>query len=138
MTKIGEFDIMYRVYDKKRKKFVQDNIYLTPDGELIESKKTLFGNKLTFISQDRYVYQKSIDLYDKNNNLIFVGDHLEANVAEDRTIRGLVIFAEELSAYIILSFDSDEYFTLGTEVCQYISVIGNVFDEPKKSKKNDK
>lgn len=126
----------YRVYDKKKKKFIADNIFLTPDGELVESKKSVFGNKLTFVSENRYVHQKAIGLADKNGKEIYIGDHLEAKVAEDRMIKGLVIFAEELSAYIILSFDSDEYFTLGTEVCQYIEVVGNVFDESKKSKKN--
>lgn len=128
----------YRVYDKKKKKFITDNIFLTPEGELVESKKSLFGDKLTFVDENRYVYQKAIGLVDRNGKDIYIGDHLEANVEKDRTIKGLVIFAKELSAYIILSFDSDEYFTLGTEVCQYISIIGNVFDEPKKLKKNDK
>lgn len=125
----------YRVYDKKKKKFVQDNIFLTPDGELIESKKSLLGNKLTFVDQNRFVYQKYIELDDKNGTHVYIGDYLEARVSEDRTVRGMVTFAEELSAYIILCFDSDEYFTLGTEICQYIEVVGNVFKEPKQKEK---
>lgn len=120
---------MYRVYDKKKKRWVKNDVYLTPDGELLQSSKSLFGNKLTFISQDRYVYQKSVDLHDKNNQLVFVGDYLEAQVADDRVVRGLVTFATELSAYIILCFDTDEYFTLGESICQYIKVVGNVFEE---------
>lgn len=124
----------YRVYDKKKKRWVKDDIYLTPDGELLQATKSLFGNKLTFVSQDRYVYQKSIELNDKNDVPIYIGDYLEAKVAEDKTICGMVTFAAELSAYIILSFDTDEYFTLGTEVCEFIEVIGNVFDDFKKGK----
>lgn len=124
----------YRVYDKKKKRFVTDNIFLTPDGELVESKKSLFGNKLTFVDQNRYVYQKYIELDDKNNVPIFMGDYVNAQVSEDREISGLVTFASELSSYVILCFDSDEYFTLGTEVCPYIQVIGNVFDDMKKGK----
>ena len=119
----------YRVYDKKRKKFIQDNIFLTPDGELVESKKSLFGNKMTFVDQNRYVYQRYIGLSDKNNQPIYIGDCLEAQIAEDRTVRGMVTFAEELSSYIILCFDTEEYFTLGTEICQYIEVVGNVFKD---------
>ena len=122
----------FRVYDKKKKKFVQDNIYLTPDGELIESKKSLFGNKLTFVDGNRFVYQKYIELNDKNNTPICIGDYLEAKVAEDKIIRGMVTFSEELSAYIILSFETDEYFTLGVGVCHLIEVVGNIFNETKK------
>lgn len=124
----------YRVYDKKRKRFVQDNIYLTPDGELVESKKSLFGNKLTFVDQNRFVYQKYIDLQDKNGTSIYIGDYLEAKVADDRTVRGVVTYAEELAAYIILCFESDEYFTLGAEVCDLIEVVGNVFNDLNKKK----
>lgn len=124
----------FRVYDKKKKKFITDNVFLTPDGELVESKKSLFGNKMTFVDQNRFVYQKYIELDDKNNMPIFMGDYVNAQVSEDREISGLVTFAPELSSYVILCFDSDEYFTLGTEVCQYIQVIGNVFDDMKKEK----
>lgn len=125
---------MYRVFDKKKKKFIIDNIFLTPDGELMESKKSLFGNKMTFVDQNRYVYQKYIELNDKNNIPIFIGDYLNAQVSEDRSVNGMVTFAPELSSYIILCFDNEEYFTLGTEVCQFIEVVGNVFDDLKKGK----
>lgn len=124
----------YRVYDKKKHKFIQDNIFLTPDGELVESKKSLFGNKLSFVSQDRYVYQKSIDLNDKNSNLIHVGDYLRAQVADDRTIEGLVTYAEELASYVILCFDTEEYYVLSSQVCDLIEIVGNVFDDLKKKK----
>lgn len=121
----------YRVYDKKKKRFVTDNIFLTPDGELVESKKSLFGNKFTFVDQNRFVFQKYIELNDKNDVSVFVGDYVKAQVAEDREITGLVTFAPELSSYIILCFDSDEYFTLGTDVGNLIEVVGNVFDKEK-------
>lgn len=125
----------YRVYDKKKKKFVSDNIFLTPDGELVESKRALFGNKLTFIDQNRFVYQRYIELHDKNGTPIYMGDYVKAQVTDDKEIIGMVTFATELSAYIILCFDTDEYFTLGTEVCDLIEVVGNVFDD-KKGKNN--
>lgn len=124
----------YRVYDKKRKKFVTENVYLTPDGELVESKKSLFGNKLTFVDQNRYVYQKYIELDDKNDIPIYMGDYVEAQVSEDKTITGLATFSTELSSYVILCFDTGEYFTLGESVREYIQVIGNVFDDDKKKK----
>ncbi len=128
----------FRVYDKKKKKFVTDNVYLTPDGELVESKKSIFGNKMTFVDGNRFVYQRYIELNDKNNNPIYIGDTLEAQVSEDRVVRGMVTFAPELSAYIILCFESEEYFTLGESVCDLISIVGNVFDDEKKGKKDGK
>lgn len=124
----------YRVYDKKKRKFVQDNIFLTPDGELVESKKSLFGNKLTFVDQDRYVFQRDIELNDKNGTLIYMGDYVKAQVAEDRIITGLVTFSTELSGYAILCFETEEYFTLGESVREFIEVTGNVFDDLKKKK----
>ena len=128
----------FRVYDKKKKKFVTDNVYLTPDGELVESKRSLFGNKMTFVDENRFVYQRHIGLEDRDGNPIYIGDTLEAQVADDRIVKGMVTFAPELSSYIILCFESEEYFTLGESVCDLISVVGNVFDDDKKGKKDDK
>lgn len=124
----------YRVFDKKKKKFVTDNIFLTPDGELVESKKSLFGNKITFVDGNRFVYQKHIDLNDKNETPIYVGDYLKAQVTEDKEIRGLVTYSEQLSSYVILNFESDEYYTLGESVREFIEVDGNVFGDLKKGK----
>ena len=124
----------YRVYDKKKKKFVHDNIFLTPDGELVESKKSLLGNKVTFVEQNRFVYQSSIDLTDKNDTQIFVGDYLKAQVSDDKEIYGLVTYSEQLSSYVILNFETDEYYTLGESVREFIEVNGNVFDDLKKKK----
>ena len=128
----------YRVYDKKKKRFVTDNIYLTPEGELVESKKSIWGNKMTFVNQNRYVYQRYIGLVDRENHPIFIGDYLEAVVADDEIIVGIVTFAEELSSYIIWCFDNEKWFTLGTDVCDRIRIVGNVFDDEKKGKKDDK
>lgn len=124
----------YRVYDKKKRKFITDNVFLTPDGELVESKKSLFCNKMTFVDQNRYVYQRAINLADKNGTQIYVGDYLKAQVSEDKEINGLVTYSEQLSSYVILSFDTDEYYTLGESARELIEVDGNIFDDLKKGK----
>lgn len=124
----------YRVFDKKKRKFITDNIFLTPDGELVESKKSLFGNKMTFIDQNRFVYQRYIGLSDLDNNPIYIGDILEARVADDEIVTGIVSFAEELSSYVIFCDCNEKWYTLGTEICDRIRVVGNVFDNDKKGK----
>jgi hypothetical protein len=126
--------VAYRVYDKKKRKFVSDNVYLTPEGELVESKKSLFSSKMTFVDQNRFVFQKYIELSDKNDVPIYMGDYVEAHVAEDKVITGLVTFSTELSSYVILCFETDEYFTLGESIKDLIRVTGNVFDDLKKGK----
>lgn len=120
----------YRVYDTEEKRWIKDNVYMTPDGELFTTKKSFFGlrKKLVALPQDRYVCHKAIELYDKNNVEVHEGDYIKAQVDEDRSVIGVVVFVTDLSAYVILCVDSDEFYTLGSEVCEYIEVIGNVFD----------
>ena len=120
----------FRVYDKKRKKFINDDVYLNPDGELFKSGKLFLGmNKPTFLDQNRYIYQRYIELEDKNGTPIFVGDILEANVENDEIVRGVVIFAKELSSYVILCDEISKYFVLGESVVNDIEVVGNVFKD---------
>lgn len=120
----------FRVFDLEKEKWLEKDVYLNLNGELFLIKQSLFGfSKVPLaLSQDRYICHKDIELYDKDGNLIFEGDYLEATVAEDRTVKGIVVYAHELSAYIILCSEMNEYFTLGKDVCEFIRVIGNVFD----------
>lgn len=128
----------YRVYDNESKCWVKDNIYLNPEGELFLIKRSAFGwTKLPLaLSQDRYVYHKAIDLWDKNNVQVHEGDYIQAKIDEDKSVIGLVVFAHELSAYIILCVDSDTFYTLGNEVTEHIQVVGNVFDGYKEVKQD--
>ena len=122
--------MQYRIYDSMEKTWVKDNIYLAPDGNLYEKRKSFFGiTKLNIIGNiHRYIIHKAIKLYDKNYDYIYEGDLLEAQVEEDKKIRGVVIYSEELSSYIILCNDTDEYYTLGQHVEELIEIVGNVFD----------
>lgn len=122
--------MVYRVYDTEQHEWIKDNIYMNLEGDLFMIKQSLFGMvKVPLaLSPYRYVCHKAIDLYDKDGLLVYEGDYLEAKVAEDKTVIGLVCFAEELSSYIILCEEDNTFYTLGTEVCEYIEVVGNVFD----------
>lgn len=120
---------MYRVYNIEKKKWVNDDIFIAPNDDLYIFEKKLFGKKkLIPISDEDCVIHRDIELYDKNSNVVYEGDYVKAKVAEDRTVIGLVTYAAELSSYIILCMKTEEFFTLGQEVCEYIEVIGNVFD----------
>jgi hypothetical protein len=120
----------FRVYDNEQKKWVKNNIYLSPDDELFLIKQSLFGMVKVPLALDseRYICHKDINLYDRNKTLVYEGDYIRARVAEDKEEVGLVAYAHELSAYIILCVDSDTFYTLGSNVSEEISVIGNVFD----------
>jgi hypothetical protein len=129
----------YRVYDSKKKIWIKDSIYLNSDGELFKIKKSVFGMvKIpSALSSDRYIYHEDIGLTDKNGNDVFEGDYIKAVVgkvdendenSEDKVEIGLVTYAHELSAYVILCVDSDVFYTLGSEITEFIEVIGNVFD----------
>lgn len=119
----------YRVYDIKEKRWIDNKVYLTPDGELYTINKSVLGRtKLSELSRDRYEYHRAIDLRDKNNIQIYEGDYVQAQVDENKSVIGMVAFAYELSSYVILCVDSNEFYTLGSEVCELIEVVGNVFD----------
>ena len=94
----------YRVYDLEQKCWVSDNIYLNQNDELFLIKQSLFGMiKIPLkLSQDRYVYHKDINLYDKESHLIHEGDYIRAEVSDDKVVIGVVVYAPELSSYIIL------------------------------------
>lgn len=120
---------MHRIYNIKTKKWETDNIFIAPNDDLYTMKRTIFCKKeLIPISDEDYVIHRDIELFDKNVKLVYEGDYIRARVSDDKTVIGLVTYAHELSSYVILCFGSDEYFTLGSEICEYIEVIGNVFD----------
>lgn len=129
----------FRVYDTEKKTWLKDNIYLNPDGDLFKIKQSLFGMVKVPLALDayRYVYHRDIGLVDMDGRAIYEGDYIEAHVgkvdeedenSEDKTEIGIVAYASELSAYVILCVDSDEFYTLGSSVSNEIKIIGNVFE----------
>lgn len=130
----------FRVYDIDEKKWLKENVYLSPNDELFLIKQGLFGTIKVPLALDanRYIFHKDINLYDKKNKLVYEGDYIRAHVDEDKDVVGLVAFAVEISMYIILCVDSDEFYSLGSNVSSNIEVIGNVFDGYKEEKKDGK
>lgn len=122
---------MYRVYSIDEKKWIRENICLSPypHSDLYLLKKGIFGRyKLKLVSNEKYTIHKDIGLYDKNDVLIFEGDYCKLCADGDREIIGMVVYAHQLCSYIVLCNDTNEYFNLGSEFSGYIEVVGNVFD----------
>ena len=119
---------MFRVYNNEQKEWVKEYVYLNQTDELFLIKRGLFGAVKIPLDSDKYIYHRDINLYDKNNVLVYEGDYILANISEDKKVVGLVAYAHELSSYVILCVDSDDFYTLGSEVTEYIEVVGNVFD----------
>lgn len=88
--------------------------------------KKLF-NKLSIRTNRRYVYQIDIGLYDKNGALIFEGDVCKI-IKDDINVVGVVSYVPQFASYCILDKDNYKYCTLGVDKCEYIEVVGNVFD----------
>lgn len=118
---------MYRIYDIKRRQWI-DNVVKDAQDDLYKVKKGVFGDKLTYLDPNDYVYHDAFNLYDKNNMQVFEGDYLRAEVDKDKLVIGLVAFVNDLSAYVILVESTQEFFTLGSETKEHIEIIGNVFD----------
>lgn len=116
----------YRVYDTVKNKWINHHIYLSPEGVLFTVKRSLFGWTKKF-APESYIYHKAIDLFDKNGEMIYEGDFVEAEINENEFIKGLITYAFDLSSYIMLG-DDDKHYFLGTDISEYIEVIGNVFD----------
>ena len=120
---------MFRVYDNILEQWVVDDVYLSPEGNLVMVKRIMGLTKSPIVlNKDKYTYHKSIGLKDMNRVEVFEGDYVSAKVDDNKEIVGLVAFAEELSAYVIFDVNSTEYFTLGSNVSDLIQIIGNVFD----------
>ena len=119
---------MYRVFDNKKQKWVTKNIYLMPNNKLVKMIPSIFGCLKFELYNERYVLHQDIGLNDSSNKLIFIGDYLKCKVSEDKIVYGLVCYAPELSSYIILCEETNEFYTLGNEVTEFIEVVGNVFD----------
>ena len=118
----------YRVYDTEQKCWVND-VYLSTNGELYKEIRSFFGIvKLVPLNSERYVYHNDINLYDKNEALIFEGDVVNAQVGEDKFVTGFVAYVNELAGYAILCDDTEEFYMLGSDVCEFIEIVGNVFD----------
>ena len=121
--------MIYRVYDKKEKTFIRENIYISPcDDIFISVKNKLFGaTKLKLVPSERYISQCSIGLHDINRRLIYEGDICKI----DRlSAIGIIAYVPEYASYFLLDDENLKYYPLSEERCKEIEIIGNIFTAP--------
>lgn len=117
---------MYRVYDNVEKCWVKKEIYISPNDDLSMSKKSMFGTeKLSLVSNQRYIFHKDIGLRDMNKTPIFEGDICK--IAKLNVV-GVIAYCFEHAAYYLFDYSNFRYYSLGIDKCKEIEVIGNVFD----------
>lgn len=117
---------MYRIFDNKEKVWVREGIYLSPNNDLSTSKRALFGTeKLSLVSEQRYILHRDIGLRDKNNIAIFEGDICKV---ESINVTGVVVYAYDHASYYLLDYANSKYYTLGIEQCKMVEVIGNIIE----------
>lgn len=127
----GKNEMSFRVYDTEQKKWIMSGVYLDPYENLYILEKKRFGRtKLVPVSDDRYVYHNAIGALDKFSKPIYEGDVVEAEVNPNEYIMLLVYYAIELTSYVLLDIATNTYYTINPEKCDYIRVMGNVFDTP--------
>ncbi|MBR5604227.1 MAG: hypothetical protein IKW51_08460 [Bacteroidales bacterium] len=115
---------MYRIYDNQTKKFLYNNIYIYPNGDVFISKKTLFGEKLELMSDRRYIKHRSIGLRDGNHVEIYEGDICKI---ESTNVTGVITYIAEQASYCLLDKKNYKYYHLSEARCKQLKVIGNVF-----------
>ncbi len=119
---------MYRVWNHKGKCWVRD-VYIAPNMDIVQTepyKRKRDVVKTRLLPDNRFTVHSSIGVNDKNGTLLFEGDIVKSST----NMIGIITYASEKLAYIILDFKEHKYYPLNTERCGSIEVIGNVCENP--------
>ena len=69
---------MFRVYDNLEDKWIAENVYLAPNGDLVMIKQIMGLVKSPIVlDTDRFTYHRSIGLQDVNGIEVFEGDYIQ-------------------------------------------------------------
>lgn len=119
---------MFRVRDTKENKWLRGDYYLSQNGDLLSSDKKMFGTeKLSLMSETRYVWQQDTGYDDRNSQRIYEGDICKINI-DDECIICVVAYIPSCASYMLLDNKHSAYYTFHNEVRERIEVVGNVFE----------
>lgn len=119
---------MFRVRDTKENKWLRGDYYLSQNGDLLSSDKKMFGaEKLSLMSDTRYVWQQDIGYDDKNGKHIYEGDICKIAVGDEHIIC-VVAYIPSRASYMLLDNKYSAYYTFHNEVREQIEIVGNVFE----------
>ena len=127
---------MFRIFDKIENEWMDnEDVALTPDGDIVLIRTGFFGKITLEYSQEdsRYIVHKDVELFDKEDELIYEGDFCES---DDGRV-GLIYYSTERAAYVFLDVVNQEYLELSDAICSHwLTVVGNVFDTPEYGSSN--
>lgn len=125
---------MHRVYNKKDKTWLKDEIYISTMGDMFSSKKSFWNKfglfKLQLISEHKNIVQNAVGVRDKNGRIVFEGDICKCDVDDDKSILCVVGFAPERASYLFFDYEHSVFYPISNECSDRIEVVGNTFDNP--------
>ena len=131
---------MHRVYDKKDKTWLKDEIYISTMGDMFSSKKSFWNRfglfKLQLISEHKNAVQNAVGVRDKNGRIIYEGDICRCNIGDDESILCAVGFVPERASYMLYDYENKVFYAISDEYSDRIEVIGNTFDNPELVEEN--
>ena len=119
---------MFRVYDNANKKWVNKEVFLSMNGELMMCVDSIFGtNRIRPLSDEKYTWHQSIGVCDKYDKMIYEGDICEIEL-EGETIYCLVAYIHERASYMLLDNKYSAAYGFYKEVIDRIKIVGNIFE----------
>lgn len=121
---------MFRVYDKKKKKFLYDDVFLGSDDVIFKYNCGFLKSYLRVLSANRYVFQNCIEISDVNDRLIFEGDEVKYKL-DSKTVQGIVSYIPQIASYMVINHNDRICYPIkanGDKLNVEIEVVGNVFE----------
>ena len=123
---------LYRVWDKKKKKWVNNEVLLGDNGEIYRISKDKLRCKIKLLPETRYVCQMSSGVRDKNKILLFEGDIVackKMNEKEDeKGFIGQVCYLKDQCRWVILDFNNNKWYEISSERSNLIEKTGLCLD----------